>query len=131
MQIFTMLSFFLLGLIAASLPLPLFRELLAKAVPRKFRKGDVLHRVIAANLIVGSTVGRPQIKTFESRYVRRDSERNPDKPPRGLECSWPRRSRFLCLNRPVPKRGVRQHCDAVLVAFGLRLHRIGDSNRWF
>src|SRR3954452_19099002 len=85
MQIFTMLSFFLLGLIAASLPLPLFRELLAKAVPRKFRKGDVLHRVIAANLIVGSTVGRPQIKTFESRYVRRDSERNPDKPPRAAK----------------------------------------------
>src|SRR5207249_2855296 len=70
--------------------LVLLWKFFTQAVPGEYRKRDVLDGVIAADLIVGPTIGRPQIETFESRNVRSDSEGDAHKSPRSLEGSWPR-----------------------------------------
>src|SRR4051794_1350299 len=96
--------------------LVLFRELLAQAVPRKVGERDVLNGVIAADLVVGSTVGRPEIETLEPGYVRRDAECNPDKASGAFERSRRWLAGYIGFDCSIPETGIRDDRDLVLVA---------------
>src|SRR5262249_2758747 len=99
--------------------LVLLGRLLSQAVPGKVREGDVLRRVIAAELVVRAPVGRPKVEPPERREARRHVERQAYEAARRLRSPGAGTARALEVDRTVGELAPLDHNEPVLALAAL------------
>src|SRR5258706_1307773 len=78
--------------------------------------------MVASHLVVGASIGRPEIKALEDGYVGRDAEREAGEPARPGACARARLAGYVRFNYPILEFSCGQDHKPVLI----RLRGGGD-----
>src|SRR5262245_55039391 len=109
--------------------LVLLRELLAQSLPGKLRERDVLGRMVAPHLIVGTSVCRANVEAFILCRFRRDAEGNADKAPRPLSRIGAGFARQLYFDHTVLKFSLTQYDEPLSISDACG-RRVGHPQRF-